>query len=130
MIALGTALRLGLGRYRVDLGGIEDVDAAVEGVVHLGVALGLAVLLAEGHGAETQPGNFHAGAAKLAVIHGDANCPCRRGSSSRGRVEFDGPRSLDLLLGLLGGEERGDDQPQHEGRNGQERDGRANFAEM
>ena len=52
------------------------------------------------------------------------------GLAREAAVEFDRPRSLNLLLGLLGGEERGDDQPQHEGRNGQERDGRANFAEM
>ena len=48
----GAPLRLGLGRDGVDLGGVEHIDAAVERVVHLGVAFGLAVLLAEGHGAK------------------------------------------------------------------------------
>ena len=46
------SLGLGLGRDGIKLGGVEDIDAAVERVVHLGVAFGFAVLLAEGHRAE------------------------------------------------------------------------------
>jgi hypothetical protein len=46
------SLGLWLRRDGIDLGGVEDIDAAVERVVHLGVAFGFAVLLAEGHGAE------------------------------------------------------------------------------
>jgi len=45
-------------------------------------------------------------------------------------AEFDGPRPVELLLRLLGREEGGEKKPQDEGRDGQERDGSANFAEM
>ena len=55
-----------------------------------------------------------AGLARAAAVKLDSPSPCR----------------LKLLLGLLGREERGDEKPQHEGADGQERDGRANFAEM
>jgi hypothetical protein len=116
-------LRLGLGRHRIDFGHIDEIDAALEGVVELGVTLGLAVLLAEGHGAEAQRRYLHAAPAKFAIIHA-------RGSLAGARVQLDGPGILDLLVGLFGGEKGGGDQPQHEGRNRQQCDSRANFAEM
>jgi hypothetical protein len=100
-----------------------------EGIVHLGVAFGLAVLFAESHGAEAEPRNFDAGTAKRAVIH--TILPLAGpGSAWLTRAERHGARPFDLLVGLFGCEERGKDQPQHEGRNGDQRDGRANFAEM
>ena len=54
--APGRALRLGLGRDRVHLGGIEEVDPDGDRAVHLGMALRLGVLLAEGHRAEADRG--------------------------------------------------------------------------
>jgi hypothetical protein len=63
-------LGLGLGRDRVDFGRIEEVDAAVHGIVHLGVAFGLAVLFAEGHGAERQCRHAQLAVAQLSVFHG------------------------------------------------------------
>jgi O-antigen/teichoic acid export membrane protein len=42
----------------------------------------------------------------------------------------DGAVLLKLLLGLLGCEQRGPEQPEDKGRNGQKGDGGANFAEM
>ncbi len=66
---LGTPLRLGLRRNRIDLGSVEDVDAPSKGVVHLRVALGLGVLLAIGHGAQAERAHLHAGPAKLPVLH-------------------------------------------------------------
>jgi hypothetical protein len=44
--------------------------------------------------------------------------------------ERDGAGPLDLLLGLFGCKQRGKDQPQHKGRNGQERNGCAYLAEL
>jgi hypothetical protein len=62
-------LRLGLGRDRVELGGVEEVDALVEGIIHLRVALGLRVLLAPGHGAEADEADIEVRAAEAAVFH-------------------------------------------------------------
>src|SRR5262245_41725315 len=108
MIASVRPWGLGLGRDRIDLGGIEDVDAAVEGIVHLGVAFGLAVLLAESHGAEAKPRNLDAGAAKRAVIH--TILPLAGpGSACLARAECHGAGPFDLLVGLFGREERGKD---------------------
>ena len=45
-------------------------------------------------------------------------------------AKLEGPGRLKRLIGLLGGKERGGEQPQDEGGNGQKRDGGANFAEM
>jgi len=52
------------------------------------------------------------------------------GLTQAAAVKLDGPRPLELLVGLLGREERGEEQPQHEGRDGQKRDGAKNLAEM
>jgi leucyl/phenylalanyl-tRNA---protein transferase len=41
-----------------------------------------------------------------------------------------GARRLDPLFGLLGGEQGGDDQPEHEGADHQKRNGRADLAEL
>ena len=40
------------GRHRVHLGGVDEVDAALERAVEDGVGVGFVHLLAEGHGAE------------------------------------------------------------------------------
>jgi hypothetical protein len=44
--------------------------------------------------------------------------------------KLDGAVLLKLLFGLLGREQRGPEQPEDKGRNGQKGDGGANFAEM
>ena len=67
----------GLRRDRVELGRVEEVDALVEGVVHLRVALGLGVLLAPGHGAEADQADIEVRAAEAAIFHGEA-APDRR----------------------------------------------------
>ena len=54
---LRRAVGLGPGRDRIGFGRVEEVDPVVEGVVDLGVALALAVLLAPGHGAEADRGD-------------------------------------------------------------------------
>lgn len=59
----GAALGLRLRWNGIKLGGIEDVDAAVDRVVHLRVAFGFGILLAEGHGAEAERADFEASAA-------------------------------------------------------------------
>ena len=69
-VGLGPALRLRLGRDRVELGRIHEVDAALESEVHLGVPVGLAVLLAPRHGAKADRGNMEIGAAETALLHG------------------------------------------------------------
>ena len=71
----GAALRLGLGRHGINLRGVEQGDAAPDRVVQLRMAVGLAVLLAEGHGAETQGRDLHPGAAKLAILHAPPPIP-------------------------------------------------------
>jgi hypothetical protein len=44
--------------------------------------------------------------------------------------KLDGAVLLKLLFGLLGCEQRGPQQPEDKGRNGEKGDGGANFAEM
>jgi len=61
----------GLGRARdgIELGGVESVYAALNGIVHLGVAFGFSILLAPGHGAEGDLGNLKAGSAERVIAH-------------------------------------------------------------
>ena len=66
---LGAALRLRLRRDGVDLRGVEEVDAALDRIVHLRVAFGLGVLLAEGHGAERERAHLYAGPAEFPILH-------------------------------------------------------------
>src|SRR5690606_16514330 len=64
---LGLAVGFRCRGHRVHLCGIEEVDALVECVVHLRVAIGLAVLSSPGHGAEA---DFHYGdAAATQLFH-------------------------------------------------------------
>ncbi|MCY1368118.1 hypothetical protein D9M69_550820 [compost metagenome] len=67
-IGLGQALGFGLGRHRVHLGGIDQVDAALEGVIQLLVRLGFGILLAPGHGAQPDQADIQVGAAEFAVF--------------------------------------------------------------
>src|SRR5262249_1518195 len=69
-IALGPSLRLAARRHRIHLGRVEEIDAALERIAQLLMRLGLAVLLAPGHGAETDAADFDAGTAEGGIFHG------------------------------------------------------------
>ena len=68
---LGQSLGLGARRNRVDLCSVDEVDPGIHGHVELRMGLGLAVLLAEGHGPEAQSADFEPRVAKLSVVHRD-----------------------------------------------------------
>ena len=99
---------------------LKTISAAL-----LAVAVIAAPALAadSGKSAQTPAKTTQAAPAKIAIIHA-------RGSLTGARVQLDRPASLDFLVGLFGGEKGGGEQPQHEGSDGQQRNGRANFAEM
>ena len=61
--ALGRTLGLRTRRHRVHLGGIDQGDAVLECIVDLLVRFALAVLLAPGHGAETDQADLDVGVA-------------------------------------------------------------------
>jgi hypothetical protein len=72
----------------VDVGGIEEVDAGVDGGFDELVGSGLidgaygseeAGAAVEGHGAETERGDEEAGVAECLVLHGDVLCAERIG---------------------------------------------------
>jgi hypothetical protein len=65
----GRALCLRPRRDRIEFGRVEEIDALLEGVVHLGVAFGLGVLLTPGHGAETDGRDLQIGAAETTIFH-------------------------------------------------------------
>ncbi|MNZ94866.1 hypothetical protein D3C78_1139840 [compost metagenome] len=65
----GGAAGLGLGRHRVHLGGVDEVDPGGLGAADLREALGLAVLLAPGHAAKRQRADPDIGRAEWAVNH-------------------------------------------------------------
>ena len=64
----GRALRLSLGRNRVHLGSVDEIDAGSDCAVHLGVALDLGVLLAKRHRAEADRGYLDPGPPQLAHL--------------------------------------------------------------
>ena len=66
---LGPAIGLGAGRHGIHLRRVPEIDALIEGVVHLAMALGLAVLLAPGHGPEADGADMDIGAAQAAALH-------------------------------------------------------------
>jgi hypothetical protein len=63
---LGTALVLAPA---VHVGGVEEVDARVEGRIHDRVGVGLIGLRAEVHGAEDESADLESGASELRVLH-------------------------------------------------------------
>jgi hypothetical protein len=73
-VRLGAALGFAPRRHRVHLGGVDEVDAAVDGKVELGVGVGFAVLLAERHGAQAQAADRDAGSAQNGGLHGSLRC--------------------------------------------------------
>ena len=56
------------GGIGIHFGGVDEIDAAVEGIVELGVALGFGVLLAPGHRAEADRGHVDPGAAEFTLF--------------------------------------------------------------
>jgi hypothetical protein len=68
------ALGGGLGRHRIHLGGIDEVDALLQRVVELRMRVGFAVLLAPRHRAEADLGNVEVGARQCSMFH---RFPCR-----------------------------------------------------
>jgi len=69
-IALGQALGLGLGRHRIHLGRVDEIDAAIIGQAQLLMRLGFGVLFAECHGAEADAADFDIGSSEAAIVHG------------------------------------------------------------
>src|SRR5262249_22581700 len=67
---LGAPDRLGGAAQRINVGGIEEGDAARRGTVEDGKRRGLVTLEPEGHGAETETRDRKAGTAELDVAHG------------------------------------------------------------
>jgi hypothetical protein len=61
----------------VDVGGVEEVDAQVEGLVHHGEAVGFGGVGAEVHGAQAQAGHTAAGASERGVLHARCSFPLR-----------------------------------------------------
>ena len=57
------------GGDRVDFGGVDEIDARRDRPIELRVAVGLRVLLAEGHRAEAERGDLEVGAAEAAFFH-------------------------------------------------------------
>ena len=76
----GAAVGLGARRYRVHLGGVDEVDAAGLGTLDLSMAFALAVLLAPGHAAQADGADLEVGATQLTVFHdGLLNCAAGKG---------------------------------------------------
>ncbi|MNV49955.1 hypothetical protein D3C71_1419320 [compost metagenome] len=67
-VGLGQALRFRLGRHGVHLGHVDQVDAALQRVVQLLVRLSFGVLLAPGHGAQSDQADIQVGTAEFAVF--------------------------------------------------------------
>ena len=74
---LGAALRRRVRRHRIHLSGVDEVDPLRDRVVELRVCLGLAVLLAPGHGAEANLGDLELGARERTVFHCGSRLSCK-----------------------------------------------------
>ena len=79
---LGAAVGLRRLAHRVHFRGIQEIDALLEGVVHLLESFGLAVLHAPGHGAETKRADLDIAASQAAVFHHLLPVGCPRYNSS------------------------------------------------
>src|SRR5690606_32950819 len=64
---LGGAVGLAAGWHWVHLGTINEVDAGVPRSVDLGKGIALGILLAPGHGAQTQVADFQGAGAERAI---------------------------------------------------------------
>ena len=99
---LSAALRFGLGKHRIDFGGVKDVDAAIDRILH-------ARPRSSARRRSWCRGKLaHACAAEFAITH---DAP-KIGARLRGdHDEIDGAVLLDLLLGTLRREEGGEEKP-------------------
>ena len=68
-VLLGAALCFLAARHRVHLRGIDEIDAVGQCAVELVVGFRLGVLLAEGHGPQTDPADVQFRLAKWCVLH-------------------------------------------------------------
>ena len=64
-------MRLRLWRDRIEFGGVDEIDAACKGQIHLGMAFRFGVLLAPGHRAQADLGNKKIGPSETAFMHGN-----------------------------------------------------------
>jgi hypothetical protein len=67
---LAAAEGLRLRRHGIHLRHVDEIDAELHGAVELGMGLGLAVLLAPGHGAETNQADIETAGPEGAILHG------------------------------------------------------------
>ncbi len=68
-MTFGQSRRLRPCGHRVHLGGIDEVDALTQGIVQLGMRVGLAVLLPESHGAQADRRDGQVAVAEKDCIH-------------------------------------------------------------
>src|SRR5690554_837427 len=68
-IGFGATLRFRARRYRIHLGGIDEIDSLGERVIELLVSLFFGVLLAPGHGSQTDLTDLDVGLPQPAVLH-------------------------------------------------------------
>jgi hypothetical protein len=61
--ALGHAEGFVLGRHRIGLGGVPEIDPVVDRVIHLAMGVGLGVLHAPGHGSQANDAHLEIAAA-------------------------------------------------------------------
>lgn len=67
---LGAAVGLAPGRHRIHLGGVDEIDTVIEGVIELRAGFVKRVLLTEGHGAEADFRDFQAARTQCIELHG------------------------------------------------------------
>lgn len=66
---LGPARGFGAARHGIDFGRVHEIEARFQCHVDLGMALGLGILAAPGHGAQAEFGHEQVGAAKGLQLH-------------------------------------------------------------
>ena len=65
----GTAVSFPDRRYRIHLGGIDQIHAGVQGVIQLGMGFPLAILMSPGHSAQADFADPYIGVPQAAVFH-------------------------------------------------------------
>src|SRR5579864_2343495 len=75
---LGSTCRLTAAAERIDVRGVEEIDAALGSFVEDGSASLLVALKPEGHRAEAEPGHAKAGPAEFRVVHEIRLAPSRQ----------------------------------------------------
>ena len=77
--ALGGSIGFGGGGHGVEFGGVEEVHALFQGVVHLAEGFGFVGEGSEGHGAQAYGAHFDIGVSKLACFHDSLRYHVMRG---------------------------------------------------